>query len=157
MAPRTPGKHALIFVAVTVVAPRLGERRAALTGIAIAGVGYVGYASATASWMMFAWLFTWLFGAIVMPTTHALTSHRVPSDAQGELQGAVASLHSLSSIVGPPLMAQLFGRFSAAGAALHAPGAAFVAAGVITAACFLLYRAASAAPATVPAAAPESA
>ena len=68
------------------IVPRLGERRAALIGIAIAGVGYVGYATATASWMMFAWLVTWFFGATVMPTTNGLMSHRIAADAQGELQ-----------------------------------------------------------------------
>jgi DHA1 family tetracycline resistance protein-like MFS transporter len=110
-----------------VLVPRLGERRAALMGIAIAAVGYLGYATATASWMMLAWLVTWFFGAIVMPSTNALMSHRVAPDAQGELQGAIASLYSLSSIVGPPLMTQLFGRFSAPDAPIHLPGAAFIA------------------------------
>lgn len=119
--------------------PRLGERRAALIGIAIAGVGYVGYATATASWMMFAWLVTWFFGATVMPTTNGLMSHRVAADAQGELQGAVASLYSLSSILGPPLMSQLFGRFSAPTAPLHLPGAAFFAAAALTTSCYALY------------------
>jgi DHA1 family tetracycline resistance protein-like MFS transporter len=111
-----------------VLAPRLGERRTALAGIAVATVGYVGYATATAGWMMFAWLGTWLVGALVMPVTNALLSHRIAADAQGELQGAVAILYSLSSIVGPPLMSQLFGRFSPPAAALQVPGAAFLAA-----------------------------
>jgi len=121
------------------IVPRLGERRAALIGIAIAGVGYVGYATATASWMMFAWLVTWFFGATVMPTTNGLMSHRVAADAQGELQGAVASLYSLSSILGPPLMSQLFGRFSAATAPVYLPGAAFFAAAALTTTCYALY------------------
>jgi DHA1 family tetracycline resistance protein-like MFS transporter len=123
-----------------VVVPRLGERRAALMGIAIAGLGYLGYATATASWIMLAWMVTWFFGATVMPTTNALMSHRVAADAQGELQGAVASLYSLSSILGPPLMSQLFGRFSAPTALVHLPGAAFFAAGALTAACYAIYR-----------------
>jgi MFS transporter, DHA1 family, tetracycline resistance protein len=119
--------------------PRLGERRTALMGIAIAAVGYLGYATATASWMMFAWLATWFFGAIVMPSTNALMSHRVAADAQGELQGAIASLYSLSSIVGPPLMAQLFGRFSAPGAPIYLPGAAFILAAVLALASLVIY------------------
>jgi len=119
--------------------PRLGERRAALMGIAIAGVGYLGYATATASWMMLAWMVTWFFGATVMPTTNALMSHRVAADAQGELQGAVASLYSLSSILGPPLMSQLFGHFSAPSAPVHLPGAAFFAAAGLTAASCAIY------------------
>ena len=122
-----------------VLVPRLGERRSALVGIAIAAVGYLGYATATASWMMFAWLLTWFFGAIVMPSTNALMSHRVAADAQGELQGAVASLYSLSSIVGPPLMSQLFGRFSAPAAPIHLPSAAFIAATVLALGSLAIY------------------
>ncbi len=136
--------------------PRLGERRAALLGIAVAGIGYVGYATATASWMMLAWLGTWFFGATVMPNTNALMSHRVPPDSQGELQGAVASLYSLSSIVGPVLMTQLFGHFSAPAARPHVPGAAFFMASALTAACLALYWSTTR-EARVPAAAVESA
>jgi DHA1 family tetracycline resistance protein-like MFS transporter len=123
--------------------PRLGERNAALAGAAIGALGYLGYATAGAGWMMFAWLGTWFFGAMVMPTTNALMTRHVPADAQGELQGAVASLHSLSSIVGPPLMTRLFGFFSSAEAPFEFPGAAFVAAALLSAGCFALYVAAT--------------
>jgi len=122
-----------------VLVPRLGERRTALTGIAVASVGYFGYGIATAGWMMFAWLGTWLLGALVMPSTNALMSHRVDKSAQGELQGAVASLFGLSSIVGPPLMTQLFGRFSAPDAPVHLPGAAFFASTLLAWTSFALY------------------
>jgi DHA1 family tetracycline resistance protein-like MFS transporter len=122
-----------------VLVPRLGERRTALTGIAVASVGYFGYGIASASWMMFAWLATWFLGALVMPSTNALMSHRVEKSAQGELQGAVASLFGLSSIVGPPLMTQLFGRFSAPDAPLQLPGAAFFASTLLAWASFALY------------------
>jgi DHA1 family tetracycline resistance protein-like MFS transporter len=122
-----------------VLVPRLGERRSALLGIAVACAGYLGYAFASSGWMMFAWLPTWMFGALVMPTTNAFMTHRVPPNAQGELQGGVASLFSLSSILGPPLMTQLFGRFSAPTAPLHLPGAAFVASAILTVLSFLIY------------------
>jgi DHA1 family tetracycline resistance protein-like MFS transporter len=118
---------------------RLGERRTALTGIAVASVGYFGYGIASASWMMFAWLATWFLGALVMPSTNALMSHRVEKSAQGELQGAVASLFGLSSIVGPPLMTQLFGRFSAPDAPVQLPGAAFFASTLLAWTSFVLY------------------
>ncbi len=129
------------------VVPRLGERRSALIGITIASLGYVGYATATAGWMMFAWLATWFFGAIVMPSTNALMSKRVAADAQGELQGAVACLFSLGSIVGPPLMAQLFGHFAAPDARPHVPGAAFFAAALLAGSCLAIYWSATRGPA----------
>jgi MFS transporter, DHA1 family, tetracycline resistance protein len=121
------------LVVLPLLVPRIGERRTALVAITVGAIGYIGYATATAGWMMFAWLGTWLFAALVMPVTNALMSRRVAPDAQGELQGAVASLFSLTSILGPPLMTQLFGHFADPRASLHLPGAAFVAAGALAA------------------------
>ena len=68
--------------------------RTALLGITVATAGHLGYATATAGWMMFAWTTTWLLGALVMPSTNALMSRRIEANAQGELQGAVAALYS---------------------------------------------------------------
>jgi DHA1 family tetracycline resistance protein-like MFS transporter len=120
--------------------PRAGERRVVMLGMLVAGVGYLGYALATRGWMLFAWLGTWLLGALVMPSSNALMSRQVAHDVQGELQGAVASLYSLSSVVGPPLMTHLFARFSSSAAPIFLPGAAFVGAAVLTAASFVLFR-----------------
>ena len=119
--------------------PRLGERRVALLGITMATIGYAGFASATRGWMMFAWLATWFFGAIVFPVTNALMSHRIAPEAQGELQGAVAGLASLAAIVGPLLLTQLFGRFTAPDAPVHLPGAAFLAASLLALICLGIY------------------
>jgi DHA1 family tetracycline resistance protein-like MFS transporter len=119
--------------------PRLGERRAALLGIASGMAGYAGFGLATAGWMMFAWLASWFFAAIVMPTTVALMSHRISPDAQGELQGAVASLFSLSAIGGPPIMSHLFARFTAPESSVHVPGAAFLAAAALAFCCLVIF------------------
>jgi DHA1 family tetracycline resistance protein-like MFS transporter len=119
--------------------PRLGERKAALIGIASGMAGYAGFGLATAGWMMFAWLASWFFAAIVMPTTVALMSHRINPDAQGELQGAVASLFSLSAILGPPLMSHLFARFTAPESSVHVPGAAFLAAAALALGSLVLF------------------
>ncbi len=118
------------------LAPRLGARRSALLGILTAAVGYVGYGLATEGWMMLAWLGSWFLGATVMPNANALMSQRIPPDAQGELQGAVASLFSLAAIIGPVVMTQLFGHFSAPDARPHLPGAAFFMAAALAAGCF---------------------
>ena len=126
--------------------PRLGERRVALIGITVAAIGYAGFASATAGWMMFAWLTSWFFGAIVFPVTNALMSHRIAPEAQGELQGAVAGLASLAAIVGPLLMTQLFGRFTAPDAPAHVPGAAFLAASFLTLVCLGVFWSATRSP-----------
>lgn len=129
--------------------PRLGEAASATIGLAIGGIGFVGYAFATRGWMMFALLVTWFFAAVVMPATNALMSRRIPPTSQGELQGGVASLYSLSSIIGPPVMTQLFGYFSSDTTPVHLPGAAFLCAAMLAGGSLLLFRRAIAASAVI--------
>jgi len=116
-----------------------GEQRAALVGIASAIVAYLGYAFASSGWMMYAISLTTAVFALTYPAMNALASQRIPANAQGELQGAVAGLYSLSSIFGPPLMTQVFGYFSSPAAPVHVPGAAFITAAFLTAACAVVF------------------
>ena len=137
-----------------------GERRAAIAGMAAAVLAYIGYALATEGWMMYAVGLTTLLFALTYPSMNALASQQIPANAQGELQGAVASLYSLSAIIGPPLLTQIFSRFSDPAAALYFPGAAFLAAAALTVGCAVLFlRALRATPRPLaahnPAAAPE--
>ena len=116
-----------------------GARRAALVGMFAAVIAYLGYASVTQGWMMYAVSLTTILAALTYPSMNALASQQIPADAQGELQGAIACLYSLSSIIGPPLMTQVFGYFSGATAVVHFPGAAFLTAAVLTVLCALLF------------------
>jgi len=116
-----------------------GEQRAALLGMAAAIVAYLGYAFASSGWMMYAISLTTAVFALTYPAMNALASQRIPANAQGELQGAVAGLYSLSSIFGPPLMTQVFGYFSSPAAPVHVPGAAFITAAFLTAACAVVF------------------
>jgi DHA1 family tetracycline resistance protein-like MFS transporter len=109
-----------------VLIPRLGEKRAVFIGLLAGTTAYLGYALSTQGWMIYAWMLTWFLAALTYPSMNALMSRQVPANAQGELQGAVGSLFSIASVFGPPIMTQLFGRFSPATARIHLPGAAFV-------------------------------
>lgn len=116
-----------------------GERRAAAAGMAAAVAAYLGYALVPSGWMMYVVSLSTAVFALSYPSMNALASRQVPANAQGELQGAVASLYSLSSIFGPPLMTQVFGYFSRPGAAVHFPGAAFLTAALLTVLCGSLF------------------
>jgi DHA1 family tetracycline resistance protein-like MFS transporter len=116
-----------------------GERRAALVGMLAAVLAYVGYAGVSQGWMMYVVALTTFFFALTYPSMNALASQQIPANAQGELQGAIACLYSLSSILGPPLMTQVFGYFSGENAIVHFPGAAFLTAAVLTVLCALLF------------------
>ena len=116
-----------------------GERRAAVAGMACALLAYLGYAFVTEGWMMYVVSLTTFVFALTYPSMNALASQQIPANAQGELQGAVACLYSLSTILGPPLMTQVFEHFSDRGARLYFPGAAFLTAALLTVACAALF------------------
>jgi MFS transporter, DHA1 family, tetracycline resistance protein len=109
-----------------------GERRAALAGMAAAVFAYLGYAFASQGWMMYPVSLSTFIFALAYPSMNAIASRQTPANAQGELQGAVACLYSLSAILGPPLMTQIFGHFSSGTAWVHFPGAPFATAAVLT-------------------------
>ncbi len=81
--------------------------------------------------MMFAFLVPYCLGGIAGPSLQATMTGHVPPNEQGELQGALTSLMSLTSIVGPPLMTNLFAYFTSNKAPIHFPGAAFLLGGIL--------------------------
>ena len=103
---------------------RLGEWRTALLGLGTAIASYVVYAFIPQAWMVFPMIFIGALQAVSFPALNALMSQRVRADQQGELQGAVASLTSLSSIVGPALMTQALALFASPLAPVYLSGCA---------------------------------
>ncbi len=89
------------------------------------------FAMATQSWMMFAFLIPYCLGGIAGPALQATISGHVPPNTQGELQGSLTSLMSLTSIFGPLLMTNLFAYFTSVQAPVHFPGAPFVVGGLL--------------------------
>lgn len=65
-------------------------------------------------------------GAVVTPALQGIMSRAVADDAQGELQGVLASVNAVSMIFSPLLMTQVFAAFTAPGAPVWFPGAPFL-------------------------------
>jgi MFS transporter, DHA1 family, tetracycline resistance protein len=110
---------------------RIGEARAAMLGLSMAAAVSVAYAFTTEGWMVFPLTFIGAIQAISYPALNALMSRQVPGNAQGELQGGIASLSSISNIIGPLVMTQTMALFTAAAAPVYFPGAAFILAACI--------------------------
>lgn len=79
----------------------LGERRAVVAGIAFAGVALVILAFARESWIVFAIMPVFALGGIGTPAFQALATRQVDESRQGQLQGLLASVVSLASIIAP--------------------------------------------------------
>jgi DHA1 family tetracycline resistance protein-like MFS transporter len=79
----------------------LGERGAILLGVACDCSGFLAMALITEGWMVFAIMFLFTAGGVALPAFQALLSRRVGEEHQGELQGTLVSLTSLTEVVGP--------------------------------------------------------
>lgn len=106
--------------------PKLGNEKSVYAGLLLYSLGLFLFAFASKSWMMFAFLIPYCMGGIAGPSLQAIISHKVPNNEQGEIQGALTSLMSLTSIAGPPLMTGLFAYFTKPTAPVHFSGAAFL-------------------------------
>jgi DHA1 family tetracycline resistance protein-like MFS transporter len=116
-----------------IVIPRIGPSAAAYVGLGFSLAAYLGYAFAPSGWMMYVVMLVGALSGFTTPALQAIMTSRVAANTQGELQGAIASANALTAVIGPPLMTQLFGYFSSGAAPLYLPGAAFLAAAVLTA------------------------
>ena len=117
---------------IRVINPRLGSERSVYVGMLLYALGFLLFAFATQGWMMFLFSVPYCLGGIAGPAIQGLISAQVPPSEQGELQGGLTSLVSLTSIVGPPLMTGLFAYFTGPKAPVYFPGAPFLLAAVLT-------------------------
>lgn len=116
---------------IRIVNPWLGDRRCIYIGLILYALGMFLFAFASASWMMFVFLIPYCLGGIAGPALQAIISNQVPSNEQGELQGALTSLISVTSIIGPPLMTNLFAWFTDGTMSLYFPGVSFFLGGIL--------------------------
>lgn len=65
-------------------------------------------------------------GAVVTPALQGIMSRMVDDNAQGELQGILASVNALAMVVSPLLMTNVFAAFTRDGAPVYLPGAPFM-------------------------------
>ena len=113
-------------VLIRYINPRLGNEKSVYTGLLLYATGLFLFAFATQSWMMFVFLIPYCLGGIAGPAIQSIMSSNVKANEQGELQGALTGLVSLTSILGPLMMTGLFAYFTKPGAPVHFSGAAFL-------------------------------
>lgn len=106
--------------------PKLGNERSVYFGLTLYTLGLLLFAFASHTWMMFVFLIPYCLGGIAGPALQSIISGAVPANEQGELQGALTSLMSLTSVAGPLLMTHLFAYFTESHAPVRFPGAPFL-------------------------------
>ncbi|HEY3385170.1 MAG TPA: TCR/Tet family MFS transporter [Saprospiraceae bacterium] len=108
-----------------VINPKLGNARSIYIGLILYAIGMLLFGLATTGWMMLVFLIPYCLGGIAGPALQATITSEVDVREQGELQGALTSLMSATSIVGPPMMTNLFAWAIKEGNPIYMPGAPF--------------------------------
>ncbi|MEP2028478.1 MAG: TCR/Tet family MFS transporter [Paracoccaceae bacterium] len=114
------------------------DRGTVTLGLCLETVTLVFFGLATSGFYVMLVIPITALGAVGLPALQAIMSRRVADDAQGELQGLLASLVSLATIIAPLLMTRTFATFSGSEARYYQPGAPFLlAAGIMVLSIFI--------------------
>lgn len=103
-----------------------GEWNMAWFGLAIGMISAVGYALAPNFAVILIMLVVHGPEGFVHPMLTTMMSHEVPADAQGEMQGGIASVQSLAMLFGTVVFSQMFGYFMLPSAPISSPNVAFL-------------------------------
>ena len=121
------------------VVKAVGEYRALLTGLVIGLAGQLILGLAPTGALFFVGIPVWSFFGLVGPSLQAIASRDVAPNEQGQLQGALASLRSMVTLISPILYTQTFAAAIGPLAWVGLPGAPFLLSALLLAAAAFVF------------------
>ena len=117
---------------IRIVIPALGMRWAGLVGLSFTITAFLGYALSQTPTMAYMFMIAGALGGLAGPAMSGIASSQVGPAQQGELQGAIGSVGSLTNIISPLMMTIVFGIYTVPDAPFYFPGAPFILAAILT-------------------------
>ncbi len=111
---------------IRIINPWLGNAKSIYIGIILYTIGMLCFSFAGEGWMMYVFMVPYALGGIAGPAIQSMISGEASASEQGELQGILTSLVSLTSIISPPLMTSIFAYWTSPKAPVYFPGSAFL-------------------------------
>jgi DHA1 family tetracycline resistance protein-like MFS transporter len=111
--------------------PRWGEKTSVTVGLVFYAVCFGLFGFSSESWMLYATILLFALTGMATPSLQALMTREVPANEQGELQGSLVALGSLTSVLAPLLFTPVYVHFTSEKAPIYFPGAAFVMAAIL--------------------------
>lgn len=111
--------------------PKFGQQKNVIAGIIFYAVGLILIAFTTQGWMIYLFMIPYCLGGISGPALQGFATNRVAKNEQGELQGAITIINSISVIVGPAIFSFLFAHYTDKQTGLYFPGAPFLLAAIL--------------------------
>ncbi len=88
--------------------PRWGESKSLKVGLAFNGLGFFLYAVATQGWMMYLVILASALQGLSLPCLQSAMTKKVAANFQGELQGGLVAVSSVTAILAPLIFTKSF-------------------------------------------------
>ncbi|MGJ1287043.1 TCR/Tet family MFS transporter [Sphingobacterium spiritivorum] len=115
-----------------IIIPKLGLPKSIVIGLSLYVISFPLMAFSSEPWMLFAASVPFVFAGIAGPAMQSFISNHTPNNEQGQIQGGITSIVSLTAIFGPPLMSNIFAFFTNHKHSAYFPGAPFMMASVLS-------------------------
>ena len=115
---------------VGILVKKFGKRVVVTFGFLLWTVGMFLFSLATEPWMLYAFLIPYALGGIAGPTVQGLISNQVSEKEQGNLQGSITGLVSITAILGQLIFSPVFYFFIRPESTIYFPGAPYTLAAI---------------------------
>ena len=116
---------------VGIVVKKIGKKRTVIIGFLLWTIGMFLFSQASEPWMLYAFLIPYAFGGVAGPTIQGIISNQVSEKEQGNLQGAITGLVSVTAILGQLIFSSVFYYFIREETTIYFPGASYALAAII--------------------------
>ncbi|WP_396636178.1 TCR/Tet family MFS transporter [Maribacter sp. R77961] len=110
---------------VGVLVKKFGKRTVIISGFLLWTIGMFLFSLASEPWMLYAFLIPYALGGVAGPTVQGVISNQVSEKEQGNLQGAITGLVSVTAILGQLIFSPVFYYFIRPESAIYYPGASY--------------------------------
>lgn len=117
---------------------KFGENKNVIFGILAYTIGFFLFAFSNTTGMMYASTVVYCLGGVCTPALNSIISSNIPANEQGELQGGLTSIMSVTTIISPVLMTQIFHHFTKPDTSFYFPGSALFFAGILMVIAFIV-------------------
>lgn len=117
-----------------------GKQKVVTYGFLLWTLGMFLFSQASEPWMLYAFLIPYALGGVAGPTVQGIISNQVSEKEQGNLQGSITGLVSITAILGQLLFAPTFYYFVRPETGFYFPGASFALAAILLLVAFVLAK-----------------
>lgn len=110
---------------IRVIIPKLGLAKSIVTGLFLNCISLFAFGIVDTTLLLFVTSIFYVFAGIAGPAMQSSISNHTPANEQGQIQGGLTSIISLTAIIGPLVMTSLFSFFTKKNGPMYLPGAPF--------------------------------